>query len=249
MPDNQTETILQDIGLSRSEIKVYLSLLELGETTSGPIIKTSNLQNSVVYNALNHLIEHGLVSFILKGKRKHFQAADPKNLLSFLDTKRQQLKEIIPRLNKKKVQQPHEVKVFVGWKGIYAAFNTILEELPEGKDYIGFAAGAEEQFSEETKNFFEIYNLKRSEKNYNVKLITNESARPTINKYHYEKNQKKPEYRFVNNIAFNGIIIFGNKVLQVAFDEEEPVALIISSKAMANSFRKVFESYWNTAQK
>ena len=50
-------SILEDIGLTNAQIKVYLSLLELGETTSGPLIKKSKLQNSVVYNALNQLIQ------------------------------------------------------------------------------------------------------------------------------------------------------------------------------------------------
>ena len=241
-------SVLEDIGLSRSEIKVYLSLLELGESTSGPIIKKSGLQNSVVYNAINHLIEQGLVSFILKGKIKYFQAADPKNLVNFIETKKKRLLEILPKLTRKKEEKQHEAKMFVGWKGVYAAFNSIIEEIPQGLDYIGFAAGAEEQFSEETKTFFQIYNRKRSEMKYNVRLIVNESARTSIEEYKYGKGQKKPEYRFVEGIAFNGMIIFGDKVLQVAF-EEEPVAIIISSKAMAESFRKAFNSYWKIASK
>lgn len=240
--------ILSDLGLANSEVSVYTALLELGESTSGPVIQRAGLQNSVVYNAINQLIEKGLVSFVLKGKVKYFQAADPKNLIDFIDTKKKRLLEIIPLLKMRKEENKHEVKMFAGWKGVYAAFNYILEVLPKGSEYIGFAAGAEEQFSEETKTFFEIYNRKRSEMNYKIKLITNESARESINEYEYEKGQKKPEYRFVNGIAFNGIIIFGNRVLQVAF-EEEPIAVIIDSRAMAESFRKVFESYWKLAKK
>ena len=131
---------------------------------------------------------------------------------------------------------------------VFMSFNSIIDELPSGSDYIGFAAGAEEQFSEETKTFFRIFNRKRSEKDYKVKLIANQSARKSIEHYEYEKGQKKPEYRFVQGIAFNGIIIFGDKVLQVAF-EEEPVAVIISSKVMADSFRKVFHSYWKIGKR
>lgn len=240
--------ILEDIGFSKSEIRVYLSLLELGETTSGPLIQKSDLQNSVVYNALNHLIEKGLVSFVLKGKIKHFQAADPKNLMDFIETKKQRLSEILPLLAKKYEEEKHEAKLFVGWKGLYSAFNYIIETLPKNSEYIGFAAGAEEQFSEETKTFFKIYNRKRSEMNYDVKLISNISARETIKSYKYASGQKKPEYRFVDGIAFNGIIIFGDEVLLVAF-EEEPIAVVISSKAMTDSFRKVFWSYWKIAKK
>ena len=49
--------ILEDIGLSNAEIKVYLTLLELGTSTAGPILEKSGLQNSVVHMTLNKLIE------------------------------------------------------------------------------------------------------------------------------------------------------------------------------------------------
>ena len=36
-------TILEDLGLTNAEIKIYLALLELGSTTAGPIIEKSGL--------------------------------------------------------------------------------------------------------------------------------------------------------------------------------------------------------------
>lgn len=41
--------ILEDIGLTNAEIKVYIALLELGTSTAGPIIEKTGLQNSVVH--------------------------------------------------------------------------------------------------------------------------------------------------------------------------------------------------------
>lgn len=244
----ENQKILEDIGLTPAQTKVYLSLLEIGETTSGQIIEKSKLHSSVVYNSLNQLIEEGLVSFILKGKTKYFKSENPKNLVKILENKKEKLLEILPNLQKKSISNSSKARVFSGWKGVYTAFNTIIEELPKGSEYIGFAAGLDEQFSKETKEFFEIFNRKRSEKKYVVKLITNESERKKVAEYNFEKNQNKPEFRFVKDIAFNGIIIFGDNILQVAF-EEEPIAVIISSKAMANSFRKTFYSFWKIAKR
>ena len=45
--------ILEDLGLTQSEIKTYLTLLELGSSTAGPILEKSNLQNSVVSSNIN----------------------------------------------------------------------------------------------------------------------------------------------------------------------------------------------------
>ena len=58
--------ILEGLGLTNTQIKVYLVLLEAGESKTGEIIKKSGLQSSVVYYSLTQLIEMGLVTFIIK---------------------------------------------------------------------------------------------------------------------------------------------------------------------------------------
>src|SRR3989344_8581739 len=152
---NVDANVLEEIGLTHAQSVVYLTLLDLGQTTSGPLIEKSKLQNSVVYNALNQLTDQGFVTFILKGKRKYFSAVDPKRLITYIDDKRENLKSILPLLTskhtEKKVKQ--EARVFTGWKGVYTAFMTIIETLPAGAEYIGFGAGFEEQFSDEAKKF------------------------------------------------------------------------------------------------
>lgn len=63
-------TVLEDIGLSKSEVKVFVTILELGESKAGKIIEASNLQSSSVYNSINSLINKGFVSYIKKGQGK-----------------------------------------------------------------------------------------------------------------------------------------------------------------------------------
>src|SRR3989344_8718342 len=93
--------ILEDIGMTQGEIKVYLALLELGETTAGFIKKKTKLQNSVVHLCLGNLIDKGMVSYVEKGRRKFYAATEPEHLLRFLDEKRRKLQEILPALIQK----------------------------------------------------------------------------------------------------------------------------------------------------
>ena len=53
--------VLEEIGLTSGEAKVYLALLELGPSKAGGILRKSGLQNSVVHLCLNKLIEKGMV--------------------------------------------------------------------------------------------------------------------------------------------------------------------------------------------
>ena len=66
--------IFEELGLTRTEIKLYLTLLEIGSSTAGTILEKSKLPNSTVHRDLNSLIERGLINFILEGKRKIYQA-------------------------------------------------------------------------------------------------------------------------------------------------------------------------------
>ena len=83
--------ILEDLGLTKSEIKVYLALLELGSSTAGDIIKKANIQNSVLHFTINNLIEKGLVTYVKKGKFRVYQPANPETLISYIEDKKKQL--------------------------------------------------------------------------------------------------------------------------------------------------------------
>ena len=58
-------------------------MLDIGATTSGPIVDKSNVARSIVYQILEKLIQKGLVSFIIKDKTKYYQASNPKKILEY----------------------------------------------------------------------------------------------------------------------------------------------------------------------
>ena len=57
--------ILEDIGLTQGEIRVYLALLELHTSTAGPIIEKAGLPSSVVYLALNKLLKKEMIKCMM----------------------------------------------------------------------------------------------------------------------------------------------------------------------------------------
>ena len=242
-------SILEDIGLTNAQIKIYLSLLELGETTSGPIIKKSKLQNSVVYNALNQLINHGLVTYIQKGKRKHFSTTDPKNLIQFIQDKKERVEELVPKLIQKRnfIPEKQEAQVFKGWKGLYTAFNYCMDTLATGSDYIGFPPGYEKDDSEECKQFFRELQKKRSQKKYKVKFIINKKFKNQVKEYNYYSKFGKPQFKFLSATPI-GIIILGENILNFTL-KPEPVAVIITSKQISDSYKEFFYEMWKQAEK
>ena len=243
--------ILKEIGLSDAQIKVYFALLELGVTKSGPILKKTDLAGSVVYRALENLIADGLVNFVVKAKTKYFSATDPKNLLRLWEDKKEKLESVLPELKAKQklVKEKQETKMYIGWKGIKTAFNSIFDILPKGSEYIAYATGVSAKDPENVKLFFLNFHRKRIAMNYNVKLIVNKDEKETFFKLYGSKKRPNLGLRFVDNFAPDGMVIFGNNVLIATFEEVKPIAIIISSKEIANSFRKMFYKMWKIAEK
>src|SRR3989338_6940485 len=108
------ETLLEKLGLTKGEIKVYLALNKLGESTIGPIGKESKVSKSKMYDILDRLIEKGLVGYITKDGTKYFMANDPHMILEYLErkesdltqTKKQIVREILPILMLQKQSVP-----------------------------------------------------------------------------------------------------------------------------------------------
>ena len=95
------EEFLRDIGLTEAETKIYLVLNELGSTTATKIITKSGLHKSTTYETLERLTDKGLVSSIIKGKKRYFYAADPEKLLAIVKEREANIQRILPELKQK----------------------------------------------------------------------------------------------------------------------------------------------------
>ena len=120
---------LENIGLTKNEISIYVSLLELGSVRAGAIVDKSGLQNSVVHLGLKKLIQKGFVSFVKEGKVRRFHACDPDNILRYIDEKRKSCEDLIPALiAKQEHQERQDAEIFEGING----FKNMLYQFMEG---------------------------------------------------------------------------------------------------------------------
>ena len=166
--------ILEDLGFTNAEIKIYLALLELGLSTAGPIIKKSKLQSSVVHMTLNKLISKGFISFIKEGQRNHYQAADPRHISEYIDEKKLEFEKLLPKLIAKQelAKEKSEVLTFKGKKGIRELLYELLEA--GGNEHNTFGSTKESLMMGDT--FWKVYHKKRAEKEIKSKLIFNTLA-------------------------------------------------------------------------
>ncbi|MEK6933041.1 MAG: helix-turn-helix domain-containing protein, partial [Nanoarchaeota archaeon] len=199
-------TILEDIGLTKSEIKVYFTLLELGPSTTGKIIEKSNVSSSKIYEILDKLIKKGLVNYILKGKIKYFEASDPNRIINFIDDKEKQLEsqkkeiqEIIPKLELKKklAKFKQEAKIYHGFKGLEVAFYDALNLMNKGESYIAYGIPKR---SDKANRFFVKWNKERANKKIKQMILFNESARGDLQTL--PKNNPLSEIKYLQEDMF-----------------------------------------------
>ncbi|MBW3017352.1 hypothetical protein KY316_03180, partial [Candidatus Woesearchaeota archaeon] len=113
------EKVLEDLGLSKNEAKVYLSLIHLGSSTAGAISKNNKVPRPNVYDALERLKEKGLAAETTKDNKKYFSACDAKNLMNILKEKEMKLNSILPSLMlNQQLAKDSEARIFKGAKAV-----------------------------------------------------------------------------------------------------------------------------------
>ncbi|MEI6627131.1 MAG: helix-turn-helix domain-containing protein [bacterium] len=100
-----TIVALQSMGLSEKEAKVYLALLELGQSSIQEIGNKAGVNRTTTYVIIETLLKKGLCSLLNKDKKVFYLAADPETLLNFfendlrrIEEKKQQLIKVLPSL-------------------------------------------------------------------------------------------------------------------------------------------------------
>ena len=237
--------ILKEIGLTDTEIKIYLALLSLGATSAGKIVEDTGIYRKNLYDALNKLIEKGLVSYVIEDKIRVFQAKNPENLEKYLDEKKakieeqkQEIKNTISEMNSLFSEAPAEIEseIYRGTEGI----KTILKECLNYKEVLFIGATGDVQ--DRLPYFWPQYNKKREKLQCKWKLLlVHEAKRKPITKSKYY------EYRILPKIlsGLNVIYIYGDYVANVLW-LEKPIAFVIKHKALANNYRKYFDFLWKT---
>ncbi len=83
--------LLEGLGLSGNEAKVYIALLRLGSVSVGAITEESGVHRRNVYDAIERLTKKGLIGHAVKGRVKYFEVSSPYLLLNMVKEKKRLL--------------------------------------------------------------------------------------------------------------------------------------------------------------
>lgn len=236
------EAVLSELGLTTKEVRVYLTLLALGQSTVTSIAKKSNLNRITCYDIIKHLEENGLVGYVIKSGVRYFEAADPQKLLGDLQEKQQKLKLVLPELDalKKSVKEKPTLELYEGLAGIKTVMENILKENKESW-FI-----ADPVFIDALQFYFPHFITKKRKQGMYSKLITLDCKR--MRTYKKKSPRKYIDVRFIGESLPTTKIIYGNKVAMLTFEKENSIGVILENKQTSDTERKLFGLLWKTAK-
>lgn len=239
--------LLEEIGLTKGEIAVYLSLLELGSSTVGPIVAKAGVSSSKVYPILDRLVGKGLAGYVVKENTKYFEGAPPQHILQYvsekkarLEEKARQIQEILPELElrQKLQEQKAGAQIFKGNKGWRTAFDDILHALEQGDECLIMGIY---DFDQEFADMILKFHRKRAREGIRARILLNADTREmggALARLKHTKVRYMQEGVFTPSI----FLIYANKVL-ISLPKQRMFFQIQSDEART-AFAAYFESLW-----
>ena len=247
------ESLLEKLGLTKGEIKVFLALNKLVESTIGPIGKESKVSKSKIYDILDKLIEKGLAGYVVKEGTKYFVANDPNMIIEYVERKEQELTktkeeieaDILPQLMQQRASAVTKriAEMYEGFQGVKEIREELMMTFEMGDTFL--VLGAPKIANVKWEGWFLDFHKRRIQRKVKMKIVYNANAQE------YGKIRKKmklTEVRYLPNklVSPNWIDIFPNAVLFVMV-LNNPIAFVVRDTELANSFRSYFDIMWKNS--
>lgn len=246
------DKILQQLGMSDKEAKVYLAALELGSAPMQIIAHKAGVNRATTYVHVEELIKKGLMSSVIRGKKRYFNAEPPEQLVRLLEIKKKDL-EIKQETFEKHLpefqalfnlmEEKPKVRFFEGIEGIKAIQKDILttksDEIKEITDldasYEIFPPASNDHRSQMRTKF----------KDVNIKALYTSKRGAILSKEESSKHRRI----FISFEEFNysaDIVLYGeNKTAFININKRNGV--VIENKeifgTLGSLFNLTFESF------
>ncbi len=241
------ESILEELGLSLNESKIYESLLSLGSASIEQIALKSKVHRRNIYDVLAKLLEKGLISESFIQNRKEYRAINPTRLVDLLKEKEQKITSILPDLQKRFSTYEETESAYV-YRGING-FKQYLADILDVGETVYFIGAKAFWLDPRLKHFLIKFDQNRLRKGIEFMHI-----------FDYEVKEQKSEilnlvgnqYKFFPKkySSTTAVDVFGDRVVSFIGTTpgslpSEPVQFVMKSKQLAEGYKKFFWCLWD----
>ena len=247
LPFPMYSEIFESLGLSPNEAKIYETMIAVGETSVSEISIKANIHRRNIYDALNRLIEKGLVSAIFQKGENRYQAVHPDKLLEIIKEKEQRLVSVLPELRKTFGKDPSSEAAYI-YKGIegYKNYRRDLLRVAEEAFFLG-AKGLWR--SPQIDNQFRETYIKKFEKKIPHKVLFDPRVKDMLPE---ALEDEAGNYRLLpKGYETPGVVdIFGDYVVTfvsvgIGNLGEQVTIFVMKNKELAESYKTWFRFIWD----
>jgi sugar-specific transcriptional regulator TrmB len=231
--------ILEELGLSANEAKIYLTLVKGGAMKANELSVKSKIPRSMVYDIIAQLEKKGMAGRAEVSGVTVFSPSPPSSLLSFLDEKRDAADKLLPLLSKPfEAGGKTNVSVTYGAQGL----KMILEDIIALRaDYCVFYG--QFQIFDYLPKFFPIFNAKRVKLGIRARYL--QLDLPNVR----ERAKKVPlsETKFIDpSSASLGVWwVYADRVVLFIL-QKEPTNILIKNADLARTFQHTFDEMFRS---
>ena len=237
--------ILQKIGLSESESKVYYATLSLGPSTVLRISREAGINRTTVYSIIESLKLQGLMTIEIKGFKKLFVAEDPVKLERVLEERKNIFHNSISEfsaLYNLKGGESH-LKYHEGLESVKSIYESMIRDIKPHEDYM--IISDHEKWMSLDEKFFKKFEEKRAKLNINIRMILQD--RESSRNYKKMEKQLNVKIRFLplgTNLITNFVVI--PKRIMIHQLTPPIMAIVIENKSVIQMHTEFFEIMWNS---
>lgn len=241
----ESQDLLQKLGLSEPEVNIYLTVLQLGKGLPKHIAEKAGVKRPTLYALLPGLLETGLISETIIGKRRYLVAQDPEVYLSKKRAEIDQVEKLLPELRLLLSTASIKPRILV-YDGIEGLRKIYMDNLKYGQEILEFVS-LENIHPEIEFHSANYYIPRRISKGIPIKIIV--SGTPRSHDINLLNNTKAlREVKVIDSKQFPiplDCYIYGENVSFALYrTDSEPVGVIIRSKEIAQMLRSLFLFIW-----
>lgn len=238
------EKLLQSLGLSAKEAKVYLSALQAGEATVQDIAHASQLPRTTVASILGRLKELGFVTVHKSKGKLRYWIEDPHILVEHERARLDIVEQLADRLHTEyhSADKKPQTEVFDTKEGIKNLIVRVVGELKKGDQMLAFESPSAKHYQAVISDeLFHALSEKKSTRGVFTRVLIPEGQAADIRAKALEHNvtiRTLPKgVRFESSMW-----IFHDSI--VLFSGTHTFATRITHRHMAESLRSLFEFFW-----
>ncbi len=235
------QNIIENIGLTQKEARIYLAALEIGSNPVSKIATKAKLNRVTTYDIIEKLAKRGLVSSFTRAKVKFYSARDPELVVNDFKKKVEEMETALPVLKQMNGEAANKPKV-MSYESI-EAIKTIFKDALSTDGEILICSNIKET-ELHWPTFMMDFEKKRMEYELPLRLITINDSRGQFMR-EYDDEFQRTTRLIAGEANFKATtIIYGNKVAMISFAAQTGV--LIEDVEICESQKALFETNWKT---